>query len=119
MADETKRRDDLVKQLDRSSGVLVKAKSGVGHLSDKVTHIKVTRGSTPQAKVDVNADEYVLDLLGLCEEKLLKLLDVMQGHDVVVILKKMQREEVSRGLRKAENQRYTIYIIHDLFIRKK
>jgi coiled-coil domain-containing protein 151 len=93
LADEMKRRDDLIKHLDRSSGVLVKAKSGVGHLADKVTHIKVTRGSTPQAKVDVNSDEFVLDQLGLCEEKLLKLMDKMQGYDMDEILRKMQREE--------------------------
>ena len=41
----------------------------------------------PQAQLSPTSDEYVLDLLGQCEQKLLKLMDDLGGKDIEDILK--------------------------------
>jgi len=40
------------------------------------------------------SDEYILDLLGTCEQKLLKLMDDLGGKDVSEVLKEMEDAEV-------------------------
>ena len=45
------------------------------------------KGHVPQAQLSPMSDEYVLDLLGQCEQKLLKLMDDLGGKDIEDILK--------------------------------
>lgn len=40
LADEDKRRDDLLDKLKRQSHILFDVKSGVEHLAEKVSHLK-------------------------------------------------------------------------------
>ncbi|XP_071802586.1 outer dynein arm-docking complex subunit 3-like [Asterias amurensis] len=95
---EEERRGDSQDKLDRSSKILVNVKSGVEHLADKLQHLKATKGHVPQAQLSPTSDEYVLDLLSTCEEKLLKLMEDLDGHDVDDTLQQMEEEEFHVGI---------------------
>lgn len=63
-------------------------------------HYLQTKGHVPTAKIPATSDEYVLDQLSTCEEKLLKLLEELDGKDLNEVFKQMEDEEV-RGLKKS------------------
>ncbi|XP_067940120.1 outer dynein arm-docking complex subunit 3-like [Watersipora subatra] len=90
---ETKRRDDLLDKLSRQSHILFDVKSGVGHLADKLSHLKANKGHVPGTQISKSSDEYVLDQLSTSEEKLLKLLEELDGQDLSDILEQMEEEE--------------------------
>ena len=48
----------------------------------------------PTAHLSPSSDEYVLDLLSVSEEKLLKLLEDLDGKELMNILRQMEEEEV-------------------------
>ncbi|XP_070532404.1 outer dynein arm-docking complex subunit 3-like [Ptychodera flava] len=95
---EEDRRDEAFDKLDRSSKLLVSVKSGVEHLSDKLQHLKASKGHVPQAQLSPSSDEYVLDLLSQCEEKLLKLMEELDDKDLDETLKAMEEEEFHAGI---------------------
>ena len=51
-----------------------------------------------KTKVPPTSDEYVLDELCICEEKLLKLMEELEasGNDVQLLTQQMEAEEVSK-----------------------
>ena len=53
-----------------------------------------SKGHVPQAQIAPSSDEYVLDQLSTCEEKLLKLLEELDGKDLPQVVKEMEEEEV-------------------------
>ncbi|XP_013080325.2 outer dynein arm-docking complex subunit 3-like [Biomphalaria glabrata] len=93
LSKEEERRDKADEQLQRSSCILVQVKAGVEHLADKLHHLKATKGHVPTAQIPATSDEYVLDQLSTSEEKLLKLLEELDGKDIAEILKQMEEEE--------------------------
>lgn len=93
LAKEEKRRDDADEQLQRASRVLVQVKAGVEHLADKLHHLKANKGHVPTAQIAPSSDEYVLDQLSTSEEKLLKLLEELDGKDLNETLRQMEEEE--------------------------
>ncbi|PIK45233.1 putative coiled-coil domain-containing protein, partial [Apostichopus japonicus] len=95
---EATRREEGKGKTDKTSKILVNVKAGVEHLADKLQHIKASKGHVPQAQLNPEADEYVLDLLATCEEKLLKLLEELDGHDVDETLKQIEEEEFQAGM---------------------
>ncbi|XP_054769861.1 outer dynein arm-docking complex subunit 3-like [Lytechinus pictus] len=95
---EQDRCDESSEKLDKCSKILVQVKAGVAHLADKLQHIKANKGHVPQAQLSSEADEYVLDLLSTCEEKLLKLMEELDGFDVQGTLKQMEEEEFQVGI---------------------
>ena len=50
-----------------------------------------------KAKISPASDEYVLDQLSQCEEKLLKLLEELDGKELDEVAKQMEEEEVRRN----------------------
>ena len=52
------------------------------------------KGHVPQAQLSPTSDEYILDLLGTCEQKLLKLMDDLGGRDISDVMKEMEDMEV-------------------------
>jgi len=52
------------------------------------------KGHVPQAQLSPTSDEYILDLLGTCEQKLLKLMDDLGGKDINDVMKEMEDAEV-------------------------
>lgn len=90
---EEDRRDIAEEQLHKASKNLVSVKAGVEHLADKLYHLKANKGHVPQAQIAPSSDEYVLDQLSTCEEKLLKLLEELDGQDLNAVVKQMEEEE--------------------------
>ncbi|EDV28138.1 Coiled-coil domain-containing protein 151 [Trichoplax sp. H2] len=91
-SEETRYQDAKVRQ-ERAARVLVNVKAGIEHLADKLAHIKVPKGHVPQAQLSPTSDEYTLDLLGTCEQKLLKLMEELDGRDMKELEKQMELEE--------------------------
>lgn len=58
--------------------------------------ISQSKGHVPTAQIAATSDEYVLDQLSTSEEKLLKLLEELDGKDLNELLKQMEEEEVIR-----------------------
>ncbi|XP_060602544.1 outer dynein arm-docking complex subunit 3-like isoform X2 [Ruditapes philippinarum] len=94
---EEERRDTAEEQLHKASKNLVYVKAGVEHLADKLYHLKASKGHVPQAQIAPSSDEYVLDQLSTCEEKLLKLLEELDGEDINAVVKQMEEEEFNAG----------------------
>jgi len=90
---EESRQENAEEELHKASRNLVSVKSGVEHLADKLYHLKANKGHVPQAQIAPSSDEYVLDQLSTCEEKLLKLLEELDGQDLNSIVKQMEEEE--------------------------
>eukprot|EP00745_Piridium_sociabile_P021402 TRINITY_DN32914_c0_g1_i4.p1 TRINITY_DN32914_c0_g1~~TRINITY_DN32914_c0_g1_i4.p1 ORF type:complete len:437 (+),score=186.58 TRINITY_DN32914_c0_g1_i4:272-1582(+) len=93
LAKEEQRRDDADEKLQRASRTLVQVKAGVEHLADKLYHLKANKGHVPTAQIAPSSDEYVLDQLSTSEEKLLKLLEELDGKDLNETLRQMEEEE--------------------------
>jgi len=90
---EDTRRETADEQLQRASRILVQVKAGVEHLADKLHHLKASKGHVPTAQIAATSDEYVLDQLSTSEEKLLKLLEELDGNDLSDVLRAMEEEE--------------------------
>jgi len=95
LKEEDVRRDDSQKKLEKSSRILLDVKSGVEHLAEKLKHLKAASSQVQKAKISPSSDEYVLDQLSQCEEKLLKLLEELDqsGKDISELAKQMEEEE--------------------------
>ncbi|XP_041099410.1 coiled-coil domain-containing protein 151 isoform X2 [Polyodon spathula] len=120
LREEEKRRDEARERLDRLSRVLSTVRAGVEHLRDKLQHVKIPRGHVPAAQLPPSSEEYVLELLSVSEQKLLQLLEELQGKDLNGILKEMEEEEFNasiEGKLPAYNMRITLPESHkqDLF----
>ncbi|XP_033763026.1 coiled-coil domain-containing protein 151-like [Pecten maximus] len=90
---EETRQEETEETLHRNSTIMVSVKAGVEHLTDKLHHLKANKGHVPTAQIAPTSDEYVLDQLSLCEEKLLKLLEELDGKEINEITKQMEEEE--------------------------
>ncbi|CAG5115219.1 unnamed protein product [Candidula unifasciata] len=93
LAKEEAKRDHADEQLQKSSRILVQVKAGVEHLAGKLHHLKLSRGHVLSPQISPSSDEYVLDQLSTVEEKLLKLLEELEGKNLPEILKQMEEEE--------------------------
>ncbi|KAI1886805.1 hypothetical protein AGOR_G00199590 [Albula goreensis] len=94
---EQERRDEASDKLESLTRTLGMIRAGVEHLSDKLQHIK-PKGKPPKTSLCPSSDEYVLDLLGQTEQRLLTLLDQLQGKDLVAIIKEMEEEEFQTSI---------------------
>lgn len=93
LADEEKSCAEAKDRLDRANKTLVNVKAGIEHLADKLQHLKAPKGHVPQAQLSPTSDEYILDLLGTSEQKLLKLMDDLGGKDIDDVMKEMEDAE--------------------------
>nr|XP_014332195.1 PREDICTED: coiled-coil domain-containing protein 151 isoform X3 [Bos mutus] len=83
---EEQRRADAQNQLDRTMRALQITKEGLEHLAGKLNHIVVETGRSV-GKMDPKVDDYLPNLLGLVEEKLLKLHSQLENHNVPEMLR--------------------------------
>ncbi|XP_048056356.1 coiled-coil domain-containing protein 151 [Megalobrama amblycephala] len=88
---EQQRHDAVKDHLDRLAYTLNTVKAGVQQLSDKLQHIPLMEGPTPQLPPD--SDEHALQLLSEAEQKLMLLKEELQGKDLTITLKEMEEEE--------------------------
>ncbi|XP_065068944.1 outer dynein arm-docking complex subunit 3-like [Rhopilema esculentum] len=90
LAEEEKKCEEAKQRQERSSRILVDVKAGIDHLADKLQYLKAPKGHVPQAQLTPGSDEYVLDLLGTIEQKLLKLMEDLGGKDIQDVMKEME-----------------------------
>ena len=64
-------------------------------MAGKLQYLKAPKGHVPKAQLTPGSDEYVLDLLGTIEQKLLKLMDELSGKDIQDVMKEMEDLDVS------------------------
>lgn len=93
LAQEEKKNAEAKDRQERANKILVNVKAGIEHLADKLQHLKAPKGHVPQAQLSPTSDEYILDLLGTSEQKLLKLMDELGGKDVNDVMKEMEDAE--------------------------
>ncbi|XP_065773907.1 outer dynein arm-docking complex subunit 3 isoform X3 [Muntiacus reevesi] len=84
---EEQRRAEAQDQLDRTRRALQMTKEGLEHLAGKLNHIVVETGRSVGKELDPKADDYLPNLLGLVEEKLLKLHSQLENHNVPEMLR--------------------------------
>lgn len=75
------------------SSSLVDLKAGIEHLADKLQFLKATKSQVPVSHISAAGDEYILDLLGVCEQKLLRLMEELSGKDIQEVIKEMDDTE--------------------------
>ncbi|XP_012585053.1 PREDICTED: coiled-coil domain-containing protein 151 isoform X2 [Condylura cristata] len=95
---EEQRRAEAQDQLERSMRALQVAKEGLEHLSGKLNNITVEGGRFSEKDLDPNSGDYLPNLLGFVEEKLLKLQAQLYGHDVAEMLRHLSDREFYTSL---------------------
>jgi len=96
-ASEQKCKEAKLRQ-ETTSRILVNIKAGVEHLSDKLQYLKAPKTQVPQTNLNPTNEEYILDLLGSCEQKLLKLMEELGGKDIQDIVKEMEDTDFRSSL---------------------
>ncbi|CAF0939573.1 unnamed protein product [Adineta ricciae] len=86
-----KRRDDNAIKMEKTMKKMVEVKSGIEHLADKLHHLKGTKSQVPTTVISPQSNDYVLDLLGTTEEKLVKLIEELETKDLDGTLKEMRQ----------------------------
>ncbi|CAF0986621.1 unnamed protein product [Rotaria sp. Silwood1] len=86
-----KRRDDNATKMEKTMKKMIEVKSGIEHLADKLHHLKGTKSQVPTTVISPQSNDYVLDLLGTTEEKLVKLVEELEAKDLEGTLKEMRQ----------------------------
>ncbi|XP_041032847.1 coiled-coil domain-containing protein 151 [Carcharodon carcharias] len=90
---EQNRRDKLMEHLEYISHITMSIKAGVEHITEKLQHVQISKGSIPSIVLSPASDEYVLDLLSLTEDKLLKLYRGLGGINMKKTLRLIEEDE--------------------------
>nr|XP_025718830.1 coiled-coil domain-containing protein 151 isoform X1 [Callorhinus ursinus] len=90
---EEQRRTEAQDQLERARQAIQMTKEGLEHLAGKLNHITLVDGRFAGKVLDPQAADYLPDLLGLVEEKLLKLQAQLESHDVPDMLRHLADQE--------------------------
>ncbi|KAL4663332.1 hypothetical protein H8957_013799 [Semnopithecus entellus] len=95
---EERRHAEAKDQLERALRAMQVAKDSLEHLASKLVHITVEDGRFAGKELDPQADNYLPSLLGLVEEKLLKLQAQLRSHDVQEMLRHIADREFLASL---------------------
>ncbi|XP_011826759.1 PREDICTED: coiled-coil domain-containing protein 151 isoform X1 [Mandrillus leucophaeus] len=95
---EEQRHAEAQDQLERALRAMQVAKDSLEHLASKLVHITVEDGRFVGKELDPQADNYLPSLLGLVEEKLLKLQAQLGSHDVQEMLRHIADREFLASL---------------------
>uniref|UniRef100_A0A2K5QYF3 Outer dynein arm docking complex subunit 3 n=1 Tax=Cebus imitator TaxID=2715852 RepID=A0A2K5QYF3_CEBIM len=90
---EERRHAEAQDQLERTLRAMQVAKDSLEHLASKLIRITVEDGRFAGKELDPQADNYLPNLLGLVEEKLLKLQSQLGSHDVQEMLRHITNRE--------------------------
>ncbi|GCC36021.1 coiled-coil domain-containing protein 151 [Chiloscyllium punctatum] len=90
---EEDRRDKLMEYLEYVSHITMSIKAGVEHVYEKLKHLQISKGNIPAVALSPTSDEYVLDLLSVTEDKLLKLYRNLEGIDMKKTLQLIEDDE--------------------------
>ncbi|GAB1597663.1 coiled-coil domain-containing protein 151-like isoform X2 [Argonauta hians] len=91
--EEETKRNETENKLEKMSKILLQVKSGIDHLADRLSHLKTPKGFVMPSKQLPSSNEYFLDQLTLCEQKLLKLMEDFHEVDMENVQKQMEDEE--------------------------
>ncbi|XP_006161566.1 coiled-coil domain-containing protein 151 [Tupaia chinensis] len=95
---EEQRHSEARDKLERTLRAMQTAKDGLEHLAKKLNHISVEDSRFAGKELDPNASDYLPSLLGLVEEKLLKLQSQLVSHDVPEMLRHLADREFYANL---------------------
>ncbi|XP_007993512.1 outer dynein arm-docking complex subunit 3 isoform X2 [Chlorocebus sabaeus] len=95
---EEQRHAEAQDQLERALRAMQVAKDSLEHLASKLVHITVEDGRFAGKELDPRAGNYLPSLLGLVEEKLLKLQAQLGSHDVQEMLRHIADREFLASL---------------------
>ncbi|MBZ3869087.1 Ral guanine nucleotide dissociation stimulator-like 3 [Sciurus carolinensis] len=95
---EGQRHADAQDQLERTLKAMQTTKENLEHLASKLSHVKVENSRFDGKELDPKAGDYLLNLLGLVEEKLLKLQSQLESHDVPELLRHIADREFYTSL---------------------
>ncbi|KAL2764360.1 outer dynein arm-docking complex subunit 3 isoform 1 [Daubentonia madagascariensis] len=84
---EEKRHVEAQDQLERTLQAMQTAKESLEHLASKLNHITVEHSRFAGKELDPKAGDYLPNLLGLVEEKLLKLQEQLESQNVPDMLR--------------------------------
>lgn len=93
---EEVRRNEAQERLERASKILVDVKTGVEHLTEKLKVFKAAPSELQKTKLSPTSNEYVLDQLCICEEKLMKLMEQlnMSSDETDEAVRQMELDEL-------------------------
>lgn len=77
---EEQNKDTARNRMEQTKRLLVQVKSDIEHLANKVHHLKATKSQVASTIVSPKSDEFVLDLLSVTEEKLIKLYEDLEAQ---------------------------------------
>ncbi|XP_069334814.1 outer dynein arm-docking complex subunit 3 isoform X2 [Eulemur rufifrons] len=90
---EEKRQAEAQGQLERTLRAMQTAKESLEHLASKLNHITLENSRFAGKELDPKAGDYLPNLLGLVEEKLLKLQGQLESQDVPEMLRHIAGRE--------------------------
>ncbi|XP_037674057.1 coiled-coil domain-containing protein 151 isoform X2 [Choloepus didactylus] len=90
---EEQRRSEAREQLESTTLVMLEIKAGLEHLAGKLSHVTVENSRLAGKELDPNAGDYLSDLLGLVEEKLLRLQTQFENLDMQEMLHHIAERE--------------------------
>nr|KAF6400606.1 coiled-coil domain containing 151 [Rousettus aegyptiacus] len=94
---EEQRRVEAQSQLERITRALQILKEGLEHLASKLDRVTEARSSEVK-ELNPKADDYLVNLLGFVEEKLLKLQAQLESHNVPEMLRNIADREFYASL---------------------
>ncbi|XP_055975230.1 outer dynein arm-docking complex subunit 3 [Sorex fumeus] len=95
---QEQRRSEAQDKLERALRTLQTARDGLEHLARKLNHIVVEDGVFSKKELDPKAPDFLLNLLGLVEEKLLKLQAQLQNYNLTEMLHRITDREFTTNL---------------------
>ncbi|XP_078091044.1 coiled-coil domain-containing protein 151 [Mustelus asterias] len=93
LTNEQSRRDKIMEHLEYVSHITMSIKAGVEHIYEKLQHVQISKGNVPAVVLSPASNEYVLDLLLLTEDKLLKLYGDLEEIDMRKTLQLIEDDE--------------------------
>ncbi|XP_036096236.1 coiled-coil domain-containing protein 151 isoform X2 [Molossus molossus] len=96
---EEQRRAEAQGRMEQATRAMQMLKEGLEHLASKLDHITVDSqesGLSTAKELDPKAGDYLPNLLGLVEEKLLKLQAQLVSHDIPEMLRHIVNHEMKR-----------------------
>jgi len=91
---EETRRDSARVKMELTSKLLVQVKSDIEHLANKVQYLKATKSHVASTIISPKSDEYLLDMLSVTEEKLVKLYEDLDAQGMNETRQQLKEEGV-------------------------
>lgn len=89
---EETRRDQARTKMEQTNKLLVQVKSDIEHLANKVQFLKATKSHVASTVISSKSDEFVLDLLSITEEKLVKLFEDLEQQGMQDVKQQMKED---------------------------